>query len=237
MESLGLLVAVVCVAYFFEVITGFGGTVIAFSILAFFFDMKFLIVYSVFPQLLVQLRVFTASWRYFDFRFLVSMLFWAFIGGAVGIFLFDVLSSFILKKILGVGIFLVALYSLFSKSGREQIGGLGRKIILFIAGVSHALIGISGPLLVVYLSTFSLKKDVFRVMLISMFFSLNIVRTVGYVSTGAFTNEIVSAWVWTLPFLTVTLVIGNKVFHRINEEAFKKVISVFLLITGVLLLR
>lgn len=104
-----------------------------------------------------------------------------------------------------------------------------------IAGVTHGLFASGGPLLVYALTGTQLSKSAFRATLISVWFSLNSLLTLVFAFDGSLSPALPRIALF-LPVLLGGVVVGEMLHHRVNEDRFKQLVYIFLLITGGLLI-
>ncbi|MFH1012265.1 MAG: sulfite exporter TauE/SafE family protein [Candidatus Peregrinibacteria bacterium] len=236
MSSLVLLVAVCAVTYSFEIVFGLAGTILMLPVLSFFFDVKTLVVYSVLPQMLVGLIALGTSYSYktIDFTFFFKILAFAFLGAGVGIILFESLPLSVFRLVLATAITLSGLYMVF-KPKHFKLGRYTVRFLDFIAGISHTLLGISGPIVATRLvGTFTDKTEI-RNYTLAFFLSMNVVRLGGYLVRDTITPAISNMMLWSAPFLIVVLLFANRLHYKISNLWFHRVVAFVILLSGIIL--
>lgn len=233
--SLFILSVVVSLVYCFEIVYGLAGTVILIPIMSFFFPTKVLVVYSILPQMAAFLMAIISSPKVLNFRFLLKMLFYAFLGAAAGLYLFSNLSDSVFELMLASLITLCGLYLVFIPSGLK-LNSFWKRLFDMLAGFSHVLFGISGPIVMTrMLSTFENKTEI-RNHALAFFFSMNLVRLSSYLWNGEFTPEILKMMEVSVLPLLLGLYVGNKLHRKSSDKSFRRVVSYVILVCGVIML-
>jgi len=231
---MALLVGVCAVTYSFEIVFGLAGTVLMLPILGFFFDSKTLVVYSLLPQLLVASIALAHSHRKLDVKLLVSMLGLAAVGSILGGFFFAHIPLPIFRRILAVVIMLAGIFLIVTPHFR--LGGVGRRILDFAAGISHALFGISGPIVMTRLLGTLTDKTVIRNNALCFFTGLNCIRAGYYFVNGAITPQIQQMFCWSVFCLPPVLLLSHRLHFKLNDTLFKKIGAWIILLCGLVYL-
>lgn len=235
MAALLLLSVVSAATYAFEIIFGLGGTILMLPLLAPLFGAKTLVIYSAFPQILVGSIGLAQSPRVVAPKMLAGMLLFAALGGAAGTILFYYFSPRVFQLLLGATVTLFGVY-LLARPRPPRFHPLTARALDTLAGFSQALFGISGPVAMTRLfGTFAEPARV-RCYALAFFLAMNVLRAGGYVVTGAFTREIWLMMLVSAPFLVAALLFANRWHARVNEQWFRRVIAVLVLVGGISLL-
>ncbi|NWG86716.1 MAG: sulfite exporter TauE/SafE family protein [Hydrogenophilaceae bacterium] len=169
-------------------------------------------------------------------REILPLLPFTLIGVLTALYLFKTLDAALLTKVMGGLIIVYAIYSLLAPQPHEghsrlwaiPAGGLG--------GLVGTLFGTGGPFYVVYLHLRGLDKTAFRATFATMFMLDGANRLIGYLATGLYNLESGLLIALMLPVMAISLYIGGHIHLRINQELFKRGISVLLIGSGTLLL-
>jgi uncharacterized protein len=87
-----------------------------------------------------------------------------------------------------------------------------------------------------YLDTRPLTKSAFRATTSAMLLALSGVRGVGYFAVGEFTIDAFIAFSAAFPIMLAGIYIGDRVYIKISEAAFKRLVCVTLFLCGIPLL-
>lgn len=105
-----------------------------------------------------------------------------------------------------------------------------------VSGLMGGLFNMSGPPLVFYFKSIGFTKAEFRASLLGIFFIMSFVRLITYISFGLYTSTALNTVVILMPFALVGLAIGMALHNHLNEHLFKKIASLVLLATGLLII-
>jgi hypothetical protein len=231
-----LLAAVVVGAFGVEAATGFGATVIAVSLGVHLFPLDVLL-----PVLVPLGLVLSASiaWReraHTDRRLLVRRILPLMgLGLAIGIAIFERASNATLQRAFGA--FVVGVAALELWRGRKgapaaALPPLASRAALLGAGVVHGLFSTGGPLLVWSLGRAPIAKRAFRATLSTVWLVLGTALSSAYALRGHLDAASLAATAALLPALGAALLLGEWLYHRLDEARFRRVVYALLLATG-----
>src|ERR1700694_2665783 len=141
---------------------------------------------------------------------------------------------------IGVGVFLVlySLYALFRPAiapvkagGAVADAGIG-----FLNGVLGGITGLAGILVTIWCGLRGWPKDVQRAVFQPVAVAIFLMSGFWIGARGAITADIIKLFLIGLPALFAGTWLGLKLFGRLNEAAFRKVVLVLLLASGVVLI-
>lgn len=233
-----LVALFVLLAYTTEAMTGFGSLVIALSLSALVLPLEVLM------PVLVPLNLVLSGYLTLRYRRLVH---WRLLlTGILPMMALGTLAGFVLRPALGpgaqwlFGALVVAfsvreLWRLRRARPAAAHGPLWSRFWMLMAGLTHGLFASGGPLLVYALGGVQLDKSRFRATLVLVWFSLNLLLTVGFLLNGALRAQ----WPHLLalvPVVLVGIVLGEALHHRVDEHRFRQVLFSVLLVAGLALL-
>ncbi|MGP1609954.1 MAG: TSUP family transporter, partial [Burkholderiales bacterium] len=112
-----------------------------------------------------------------------------------------------------------------------------------VAGTFAGFIGtmfgsMAGMFFAIYLDILRHSRDAFRATVAAILFALGILRGGAYIAAGEFTQDVLIACAAALPLMALGIFIGNRIHANLNDVAFKRMVAVLLIISGLpLLLR
>lgn len=235
------ILGIVAVAHAVETITGFGATIIALSVGAFFIPLDSLIVALVLMGWLQSLWLVARGFRHVEWKFLLyQVLPLCGIGFPLGILSFARVPQHQLKTALGVFVVAVAAMELVrlhrEKVTSKELRFAARAGLLAAGGFFHGLFATGGPLVVYFASRAILDKTRFRSTLSALWLILNSVLIISYLITGRLGRDSTFLAASLLPALVVGIVAGEHFHSRVNEFAFRRLVQILLLLTGAFLL-
>jgi uncharacterized protein len=140
----------------------------------------------------------------------------------------------------GVGAFLV-LYSLYAllrpaippvKAG----GAVADAVVGFLNGVLGGLTGLAGILVTIWCGLRGWPKDVQRTVFQPVAVTIFLMSALWIGATGAITADTIKMFLMGLPALLAGTWLGLKLFGRLNEAMFRRVVLALLLASGAVLL-
>jgi uncharacterized membrane protein YfcA len=140
----------------------------------------------------------------------------------------------------GVGVFLV-LYSLYALLRpavlRVKGGGAAADASVgFLNGVLGGITGLAGILVTIWCGLRGWPKDVQRTVFQPVAVAIFLMSALWIGARGAITPDVAKLFLFGLPALLSGTWLGLKLFGRLNEAAFRKVVLVLLLGSGVVLM-
>jgi uncharacterized protein len=140
----------------------------------------------------------------------------------------------------GIGVFLVAcsLYGLFRPAiGPVAFGGaIGDAGIGFLNGILSGVSGLSGVFVTIWAGLRGWPKDQQRAVFQPFIIATFLMTAAWLVGRGAIDMAIIRSFLLGLPVLLLGTWLGMKLYGRLDEATFRKLVLVLLLVSGVLLM-
>ena len=162
-------------------------------------------------------------------------------GGAIGVPIGTALLTYADPNTLRIGIgVLLIVYSLYGlgrpaivlrPSGLAVHGGVG-----ILNGILGGMTGLAGVIVAVWCQLQDWPKDVQRAVYQPALFAVLAMSATSMIVAGALTAEIAKLYVLGLPVLLAGVWCGLRLYGRLDDAAFRKVILVLLLISGLALI-
>ncbi|MBI4518440.1 MAG: sulfite exporter TauE/SafE family protein [Deltaproteobacteria bacterium] len=234
-----VLAVIILVAFTTEAATGFGSTVIAVTLGLHLFPIQ-----SLLPLLVPLNQILTAYIVYRHHQHIAyglllrGILPVMAIGLVAGLALFHLVSNEALRVLFGLFVVavaareLLALLSASAPEARPLLPAAARNAGVLAAGVAHGLFASGGPLLVYVLGRSNLDKRTFRSTLAVVWLTLNMVLTAVYFSTGRINADTLSALGLLLPAVMLSIVLGEWVHPRLDEQRFRLAVFGLLVFAG-----
>ena len=221
--------------------TGFGTVLIAVTLSALIYPIPTVLPLLVPSSLLLTLYLVGRHHEHVDWRLLgrrVLPLMGA--GLLAGYAIFVRLSPRGLELLLGAFVILVAGSELWRQSARARASRgpmppLPFTLVTLLAGVVHGMAATGGPLLVYALGRSGLSKARFRATLAVVWLTLNLTLAGVYVASGRLTLGTLPFLLALVPVIALAIALGEWLHVRMDEGAFRKVVLVLLLATGITL--
>ena len=233
--ELGYCIGVILLAYGLRGSTGFGGA-IGMPLLALVVPVKTLVPVWTLLGFTSSLAILGRERRHVDRGAFLAFLPWCGIGVVAGLALFATLEERTLARGLGVAVLLYAAYSLRGSARPPRILG---PVAAVLSGAVGAMFGaMASVFYAMFLDARRLNREAFRATGSAMLLALSFARGVGYWLAGEFSAE--SWWLFAaaLAPMLAGIYIGDRVTLGLAEAAFRRLVCVTLLLSGIpLLLR
>jgi uncharacterized membrane protein YfcA len=173
----------------------------------------------------------------FNWRHVVPIAVGAIIGSPIGVWLLHLIRPDDLR--LGVGVLLVAysLYGLMRPVLKPLPAHVPAEIVLgFFNGLLGGMTGLSGVLVTIWCSMRGWSKDQQRAVYQPVLFVSAVVTGATMVAGGAITLKVTRLFLFGLPVLLIGLWLGFKLYHRVDDATFRKIVLTLLLLSGIALI-
>ena len=220
--------------FFIESIIGFGGGMIAYSILGIFMNIKEMILAGLYIGTISSAAIIFSDYKKVSKRIFFSSIPICFLGTYIGVNAFTTISLQFMTIALGLMLIILSIKTLYFDN--LKVPKYYKNSLLLTGGISHGLFGIGGPFFVNALKPEFNSKSELRVTLALFFVTFNLVRftklTVqGDLDPGFFLD----IW-WTVIPVFLAIYLGFKVHVKIDEQLFKKGLSLMTLFAGIIFL-
>lgn len=238
MDSTLLIVLLgAAVAGFAQGVSGFAFSLVALSIWAWAVDPRVAAPMSVFGALVGQLVALPWVWRGFDVKLLLPLVIGGLLGVPIGAWLLHWIDPDAFKFWLGVFLLIYCPLMLFVPQDYAwRHGGRAADALAgFIGGAMGGLAGISGPAPTLWTTVRGWNKDVQRGVLQAFNISMHVATLIAYMLAGSIDRDVLVMFAWIAPVLAIPAVLGVLLFQRLNARAFRRLILVLLMLSGIAL--
>jgi uncharacterized protein len=232
---------VVFVSYAIRGSAGFGGITV--PLLALIMSIKIVAPMVTFLGLISSGVILRNDHRHIAWSPIKRLLPWCAIGVALGIFFFAALDAETLGKALGVFAIFYGGHSMWRTVRPAPDRAVPLRAITPIAGSVGGFVGTlfganAGMFFAMYLDLLKLDKLEFRATVAAVLVGLGVMRGAGYVWAGAFDRPALMICAAALPVMALGVWAGNHLHANLNQTAFKRLVAVILILSGIpLLLR
>jgi uncharacterized membrane protein YfcA len=139
----------------------------------------------------------------------------------------------------GIGGFLVlySLYALFRPAMNSIEGGVAADAgVGFLNGVLGGMTGLAGILVTIWCGLRGWPKEVQRTVFQPVAVAIFLMSALWIGAKGAITMETIKLFLIGLPAILAGTWLGLKLFGRLNEAAFRKVVLILVLVSGIILI-
>jgi uncharacterized membrane protein YfcA len=229
---------VIFIATIFRSAFGFGESLVAVPLLAWWLPLNVAVPLSVLVSVTIAGVVVAQDWKKIHFRSAGGLILYTLIGIPLGLLLLTSVDERVVKIVLGVVIIIFSIYLLVGKQlkelktdNRAWLFGCG-----LLAGILGGAYGINGPPLVIYGAKRRWSAQHFRATLQGYFLIASMVGVIGYWLTGLLVAAVIHYYLLSLPVLLPAVFIGRVINHRLHGDSFFKYVYFVLLGIGLFLL-
>lgn len=223
----GLYIFIVFIlSSFLQTATGFGYAIVTAPLLALVLDPKETVMVTMLTGLIIRLMMMKTTQNDGSFKAVSPLIIASIIGAIPGAYCMTIISNELLK--LFMGIILLIFTSVLWKNYRLPIKShsLAQAIAGGMSGFLATTTSINGPPIILYYLSIKAEEDksILRGNLTRYFLLINIASII--ISYFAGTLKIEELWLSiliSLPALYIGFYLGEKFFHYINTEIFKKI--------------
>ena len=158
-------------------------------------------------------------------------------GVAIGILVLRWADPATMRIAVGVFLVLYALYGLLRPALRPiRVGAPADTTAALVGGMLGAMAGFPGILVVIWCGLRGWSKDVQRAVFQPVSVALLIAAAVTLVASGSVTRPVAERFAIGLPALALGTWVGFKLYGRLDEEMFRRILLMLLLASGLVLL-
>lgn len=231
MLSAVLIATSFSLGFFVESIVGFGGGLIAYSLLGFFIDLKEMVLAGLYIGSCSSAFIFYSGRQNFDKEIFLKVAPLCLVGTILGVFIFSKFSSEILSFILGILLISLAIKTAFFD--KKDFPKSFKNNLFFVGGISQGAFGIGGPFFVNALKKDFKNKSALRTTMAAIFLFFNLVRTLQLGIHGDLDPKFFFYISWTIIPVFFAIKMGYKIHLKISEDFFKKLIGLITIFAGV----
>ena len=147
------------------------------------------------------------------------------------------ISDIIMGRALGIFLILLSIYFLaFEKRIKIRTNVRNGIIAGTAAGIIDTMFGMGGTPLALYLSSIAESKEQYVANLSCVILLLSAGTAVNRIIAGMITLEILKYYALGLVFVVLGMMIGGKIFSKFSPGTLRKVVYIFIMVSGLLLL-
>jgi uncharacterized protein len=249
---------VIACASFSQSVAGVGFVMVATPFLLPIMNVKDTVLITFSMAVISQIIIVTKHWRVIHPRMFLNFVLGSALGAPLGLWLFSVASFATLKLIVGMALFSISSYSLYTifrnwhimdSTAAYQISpeapviwsmkellrclsdraGKLQLLVGSIAGFFGPSIGMPGIPLTVYFSAVNVDKEVARSTTLSFFIVLCLVTLAANFGAGTISPTVYDMAPPLVPSLLIGMAVGNRVFPHIPQRWFQLILNLIIL--------
>ena len=232
------IVAGTCLGGFVSGIAGFAFGLVSLALWAWWIEPQFLAPMVVFGSLVAQsLSIGTVLHR-FEWKKVLPFLVGGALGVPVGVAFLGIVDIHLFRMLVGI-ILIVYCSSMLLISNAKPVtagGRLADGVAGAIGGLMGGLAGLTGPAPTLWCTIRGWDKDTQRCIFQTFNISMQVIALVIYWAHGILTPAVGRVFALMVPAVIVPTVIGARIYRRINEQLFRKLVLALLALSGLVLL-
>ncbi|MFW5771669.1 MAG: sulfite exporter TauE/SafE family protein [Spirochaetota bacterium] len=236
MTQILLVILIVFFAAFTQSVAGFGAALVSMSLLTLLLPITFVTPLVAMMGTFITISIFLRLRKNFDIKKVLPLAAGALPGIPVGIYFLTHFPESIVKKILAIVLLIYSLYSLIHVSHNTILRKEWGLLFGFLSGCLGGAFNTNGPPAIVYTSMQSWSKNDITITLQSFFLLSGIMLITMHGLHGLITVEVLHYFLLMIPVLIMGVVVGSFVYERINQDIFKKIVFILLIVLAVVLL-
>ncbi len=230
---------IIIISYAVRGSAGFGGVTV--PLLAWVMSLKIVVPLVTFLGLLSSFVILRNNLHHVRWPALWRVMPYCVIGVLIGLYFFKTLDAHTLARALGVFVTIYGTYSLWL----TWRPAFNLKIPLWLAtptaGTLAGFVGtifgsMAGMFFAIYLDLQKFDKATFRATVAAILFGLGIFRGLGYAVIGNYDRETLTTCLLAVPVMLVGVWVGNRIHANLNDVAFKRLVAIILIASGLPLL-
>ncbi|MDH8678345.1 sulfite exporter TauE/SafE family protein [Fusibacter bizertensis] len=214
--------------------TSFGFSLLALPLLGYFYNLKIivptLVIFSIVLNLIILLRLRLVP----KFKELAILAFFAICFIPVGVNVLIFVDEILLKRIVGLLLIIISVIMFKGITIKLKHKTFSYMIAGILSGILNGAVSLSGPPIVVLLASDQKNKNEFRASLTFLFLLLNVVTIFLFANKGLFENKEIINMLFLLPVMIMGTFVGIYLGNKIDEQKFKKIVLILLMIMGIL---
>ena len=235
MEQYGLLLLIIFLASFLHGLAGFGSALLAIPLLALFFDIKIVIPLIAIVACSLNIIVLIQLRHFFEKEKLYPLIIGALPGIALGAFALKRVHENTIRLVLGAVLISYAIFGLFGKLSRKNLKDVWAYLFGFLAGCLGGAFSAVGPPIIVYASLHPWDKDKIKAMLQGFLLLSGLLVVVFHATMGLTTLTVLAYYVISLPVIFIGVYSGSRLYGRIEEALYRKIILTVIGCMGILI--
>jgi uncharacterized membrane protein YfcA len=228
---------IILIAAFIQGLTSFGASLIALPLLTFFLPINVVVPMLITYNFVMNANLFYHLRKGSNIKRLLPLVITAGIFTILGGFFLKEVDPKYVKWVIGSILIFMSVTKTFGLSFSLKKPEKAFIPVGVVSGLLNGMAGLSGPPVLIFLSSINISKQEFRATLSTYFVILNVISISTFAMNGLYNYEVFKNVLLYVPFLITGLYSGMFVSKRVNEENFKKVVLVLVGFFGLMMFR
>jgi uncharacterized membrane protein YfcA len=223
--------AIAALAAFAQSVSGFGSALVAVPLLSVLAGPRTAVVTITALSIAMTALATVRERRHVQWRVAGTLAAAGLIGMPVGLVLLTSLGARALTLVITALVLVVTV--MLARGWSAHPGPWARRSAGVLSGAMLTSTGMNGPPLVITLQALRLRSDAFRATLQAVFCAQDVAAVAGFVAVGQLNRTVLVAVAAGLPGLPLGWLLGDRVFTRIDQDVFRRVVLGMLVVSAV----
>lgn len=234
-EELPIVLLIIAAATSVRAVFGFGDALIAMPLLTLTIGLRTAAPLMALVSGTVAVIILFATWRSVHLESTWRLVVSAICGVPIGIYFLQETFERPMTAILGLVVLLFGAYNLWTPSKIVLNTDRWAFVFGFVSGILGGAYNTNGPPVVIYGTLRRWPPEQFRATLQGFFLTSGTAILVAHGAAGLWTRTVLLSYLWALPIVVVTVLIGSRFSKRFESERFRRYIYGLLLVLGLCL--
>lgn len=236
MTTIILLCLIFFLASWVQGVTGFGSALVAIPLLSLIIDIKEAVPLCVLASLIITTYMAIQLRKNFDRRKILPLCIGSLPGIFVGSTLLKLVPSDTIKTLLGILLISYALYNIFFSIRQRPISFRWGYLAGFLTGAIGSAFSAGGPPSIIYATLSNWSKDDIKATLTGFFFFNSYLVAMAHLFIGLTTKQVVYHSLYAAPFVLFGTAFGTYCYQFFPRKLYLKIVYIFLVIMGILMI-
>lgn len=223
-------------AGFVQGMTGFGSALVAMPLLSLCIDVKGAVPLCTLNSVVITTFLALKLKKHLDRKKILPLCIAAIPGMLAGVILLKKVRSEHLSMGLGALLVAYACYNLLIKIRQRKLHPVWSYLAGFSSGAIGAAFSAGGPPTIIYATLNDWNKDEIKATLSGFFLFNSYLNATAHAASGLTTVSVFSSFLYSAPFVLLGTVLGSRFYGRIEKELYLKVIFIFLILMGMMMI-
>ena len=227
---------IIFVAGFTQGFTGFGSTLVLLPLLTMLTGVKTVIPLIVLLGACINMILLFQVHRHLEWKRVRVLLMASAPGILCGVYILKTMSTGFLELVIGVLLIVFPSYFMWKGVPEREIAAGWAWPVGFLSGVLGGSISANGPPVIIYTALQPWGKLPIKSTLVGFFLVTSLATGAVQAVGGLMTGEVLVLFAAGLPALVTGVLTGSYLFHRIESDAYRRVLNVLLVLLGIFML-
>lgn len=236
MTTIILLCLIFFLASWVQGVTGFGSALVAIPLLSLIIDIKEAVPLCILASLIITTYMAIQLRRHFDKKKIIPLCIGSIPGIVIGSTLLKLVPSDIIKSLLGILLITYALYNIFFTIKQRSINYRWGYLAGFLSGAIGAAFSAGGPPSIIYTTLSNWTKDDIKATLTGFFCFNSYLVAISHLFIGLTTKQVGSYFLFAAPLVLFGTAVGTYCYRFFPRDLYLRIVYIFLVIMGVLMI-